>query len=86
MLAAWERLYGTDEDPHGAHQARHGGVLMVAGDGVMQCLPQPLDDIDPGAIGRLEHEFFRRFDELYRASPGKYAFELWHLTIVVRRL
>ncbi len=29
---------------------------MVAGDGVMQCLPQALDDIDPRAIGRLEHK------------------------------
>ncbi len=51
-----ERLYGPDEGPNGAHQACHGGVLMVAGDGVMQCLPQALDDIDPRAIGRLEHK------------------------------
>ncbi len=51
-----ERLCSPDEGPIGAHQACHGGVLMVAGGGVMQCRPQALDDIDPLAIGRLEHK------------------------------
>jgi SAM-dependent methyltransferase len=34
---------------------------------------------------RLAQEFYRRLDELYRTSAGKYACEIWHLTVVLRR-
>ena len=71
MLAARERLYGADKGPDGMHQTRHGAVLMVSGDGVMQCLPQPLDNIDPGAIGRLEHKLeFRIASEPALRDPA----------------
>ena len=56
MLTTRERLCGTDEGPDGTHQVVHGGVLMVAGDSIMQCFPPSLDDVDPRAIGRLEHK------------------------------
>jgi SAM-dependent methyltransferase len=34
---------------------------------------------------RLAHEFYRRLEALYRTSGGKYACEIWHLTVVLRR-
>lgn len=34
---------------------------------------------------RLAEDFYRRLDNLYRASPGKYASETWYLTVVLRR-
>ena len=34
---------------------------------------------------RLAEEFYRRLDNLYRASPGKYACEIWYLIVVLRR-
>ncbi len=35
-------------------QLEHGTAMMVAGYGVMRRLPQPLYDIDPGVVDRLE--------------------------------
>jgi SAM dependent carboxyl methyltransferase len=45
---------------------------------------------EPGARNNhssssLAEEFYRRFEALYRESPGKYKFELWHLTVILRR-
>ncbi|MCP4316884.1 MAG: class I SAM-dependent methyltransferase [Hyphomicrobiales bacterium] len=34
---------------------------------------------------RLADEFFHRLDGLYRKFLDKYAFEIWHLTVVLRR-
>lgn len=34
---------------------------------------------------RLAKEFYRRLDRLYRRSLGKYACEIWYLTVVLRR-
>ncbi|WP_193371123.1 hypothetical protein [Pelagibius marinus] len=33
----------------------------------------------------LAEEFYRRFEALYREHPGKYRFELWNLTVVLRK-
>ena len=33
----------------------------------------------------LANEFYRRLNELYRLHLSEYAFELWHLTVVLRR-
>ena len=33
----------------------------------------------------LADEFYRRLDALYREHTSKYAFEIWHLTVVLRR-
>ena len=33
----------------------------------------------------LEREFFRRFEELYRREPGRHAFEVFPLRIILRR-
>lgn len=45
---------------------------------------------EPGAadaadVDRLAAEFFDRLEELYRTQTAKYAFELWHLLVVLRR-
>ena len=45
---------------------------------------------EPSAAGeakadRVAQEFYRRLDTLYRDFPGKYAAELWQLTVVLRR-
>ena len=37
-------------------QLEHGTTTMVSSDGVMHRLPQPLDDIDPGVVDRLEQQ------------------------------
>lgn len=34
---------------------------------------------------KLADEFYSRLGDLYRTNPGKYPFEMWHLTIVLRR-
>ncbi|MEX3009718.1 hypothetical protein [Hoeflea sp. TYP-13] len=34
---------------------------------------------------RLADEFFHRLDGLYRKSLDKCAFEIWHMTVVLRR-
>jgi SAM dependent carboxyl methyltransferase len=34
---------------------------------------------------RLAQEFYRRLETLYRTSGAKYACEIWHLTVVLRR-
>lgn len=34
---------------------------------------------------RLEEEFFRRFEELYREKTTAYALEQWHLKVILRR-
>lgn len=36
-------------------------------------------------VDRLEQELFRRLEELYRESPGRYACEVWYLTVVLRK-
>ena len=33
----------------------------------------------------LAKEFYRRFEALYRDFPGKYKFELWELTVILRK-
>lgn len=33
----------------------------------------------------LADEFYRRLDSLYREHTSKYAFEIWHLTVILRR-
>ena len=33
----------------------------------------------------LAEEFYRRFETLYREYPGKYKFELWELTVILRK-
>lgn len=38
-----------------------------------------------GDSAALANEFYRRFEDLYRSNPGKYKFELWPLTIILRK-
>lgn len=39
----------------------------------------------PAEADRLENEFYRRLDALYREHTSKYACEIWNLTVVLRR-
>jgi len=34
---------------------------------------------------RLAQEFYRRLEKLYQTFPGRYAGEIWHLTVVLQR-
>ena len=40
---------------------------------------------DDGDADALATEFYRRFEALYRSHPGKYRFELWVLTVILRK-
>jgi hypothetical protein len=40
---------------------------------------------DAAGADRLAAEFYRRLDRLYRTFPGKYACEIWYLTVVLQR-
>jgi hypothetical protein len=40
---------------------------------------------DKADADRLEQELFRRLEDLYRESPGRYACEVWYLTVVLRK-
>lgn len=44
--------------------------------------PAAKNDDDANALAR---EFYRRFEALYRAHPGRYKFELWQLTVILRK-
>ena len=56
MTSAWEGFGRAKEAPDVAHQGIEGCMPMVASHGVMQLLPQPLDDIDPWTVGGLENQ------------------------------
>lgn len=47
-------------------------------------LLEPSSDGEAG-IDRLEQELFHRLEALYRENPGRYACEVWYLTVVLRR-
>ncbi len=44
--------------------------------------PAAKNDDDENALAK---EFYRRFEALYREHPGKYKFELWVLTVILRK-
>jgi SAM-dependent methyltransferase len=44
--------------------------------------PASKNDDDENALAQ---EFYRRFEALYREHPGKYKFELWVLTVILRK-
>ena len=56
MTVARKRLADLKEAMHGLHQFIEIRMAMIARDRVMQCLPQPLDAVDPRMIGRLEEQ------------------------------
>ena len=41
--------------------------------------------VDAKSADSLADEFYRRLDSLYRKHTSKYAFEIWHLTVILRR-
>ncbi len=44
--------------------------------------PAAKNDDDADALAT---EFYRRFEALYREHPGRYKFELWELTVILRK-
>jgi SAM-dependent methyltransferase len=44
--------------------------------------PASKNEDDANALAK---EFYRRFEALYREHPGKYKFELWVLTVILRK-
>ena len=56
MSVAWERMGDLQETVDAVHQLSDGGITMIAGNGVMECFPKPLNAIDPGVVGRLEEQ------------------------------
>ncbi len=56
VSVSWERLHDIEESCDMLAQLEHGTTTMVSSDGVMHCLPQPFDDIDPGVVDRLEQQ------------------------------
>ena len=56
VAVAREWLGHVEESDDRLAKFVHGTAAMISGHGVMHGLPEPLDDIDPGAIGRLEQK------------------------------
>lgn len=66
MAGARKRLTGFEKLSDVAHRLAHGRVLVVAGDRVVQRLPQPLDDIHLQYA--LKHQFELRIAR--QTAPG----------------
>jgi len=67
------------------YASRYVGYTRAFGDSTLRAqLFEP--SADGGAdADRLAEEFYRRLVALYRWGLGKYACEIWHLTVVLRR-
>jgi len=67
------------------YASRYVGYTRAFGDSTLRAqLFEP--SADGGAdADRLAEEFYRRLEALYRTALAKYACEIWHLTVVLRR-
>ena len=62
------------------------GTIRAFGDSTLRTqLLEPASGGGEAAV-KLADELYRRLEALYRTHPGRYAFEMWHLTIVLRRM
>jgi len=67
------------------YASRYVGYTRAFGDSTLRTqLFEPSAD-GAAAADRLAREFYRRLEILYRTSGGKYACEIWHLTVILRR-
>lgn len=63
----------------------YAGYTRAFGDSTLRSqLFEPSADSAADA-DRLAEEFYSKLETLYRTSAGKYACEIWHLTVVLRR-
>ena len=75
---------GSLGDP-AEYARRYVGYTRAFGDSTLRT-----QLFDPSAGGaaeadRLAGEFYRRLEALYRTSGAKYACEIWHLTVILRK-
>ena len=61
------------------------GYVRAFGDSALRTQLFEPSAADETKADRLAQEFYRRLDKLYRDFPGRYACDLWHLTVVLRR-
>jgi hypothetical protein len=71
-------------DPVAYAEAYTGYIRAFADSTLRTQLFAPSAD-DPAAQDELATAFYERLNTLYRAHLDRYAFELWHLTVVLRR-
>jgi SAM-dependent methyltransferase len=65
---------------------RYVGYTRAFGDSTLRSqLFEPCAD-GAAAADRLAQEFYGRLESLYRTALAKYACEIWHLTVVLRRI
>ena len=68
-----------------AYARQYTGYMRAFADSTLHAQlfrPAAKNDDDADA---LANEFYRRFEALYREHPGKYKFELWELTVILRK-
>jgi hypothetical protein len=71
-------------DPE-AYARSYTGYMRAFADSTLRSQlfrPAAINDGDENA---LAEEFYGRFEALYRANPGWYKFELWVLTVILRK-
>ena len=80
-----EDVFGALIDDPAAYARQYTGYMRAFADTALRRQlfdPAAKNDGDADALAT---EFYRRFETLYRAHPGKYRFELWILTVILRK-
>jgi len=78
-------VYAGDLADPDRYSERYVGFLRGFGDSTLRSQlfrPAAKDERD---VDTLTEEFYRRFGQLYRKSPGAYATETWVSTLILRR-
>lgn len=78
-------VFGALIDDPAAYARQYTGYMRAFADTTLRKqLFGPAASTDDDADS-LAEEFYRRFEALYREHPGKYKFELWELTVILRK-
>jgi len=78
-------VFGSLIGDPGAYARQYTGYMRAFADTTLRTqlfgpAARNVDDADS-----LAKEFYRRFEALYREHPGRYKFELWELSVILRK-
>jgi hypothetical protein len=68
-----------------AYAEAYTGYIRAFADSTLRTQLFAPSAVDPARQDELAAEFYERLNTLYRTHVGSYAFELWHLTVLLRR-
>jgi len=79
-------VFGALIDDPAAYARQYTGYMRAFADSTLRTqlfAPSAKNADEAEALAR---EFYRRFETLYCEHPGKYKFELWELTVILRKI